>query len=275
MPSYRRNILVGATVLIAGIVFIDMMLTFSSRTVVFFAPVQTSIILDAPRADGLSSGSAVIYLGVPVGRVTGVARREDGAGITITAQVDNKPPLPANLHGEIVQSSAIGGGSSLSLELTGDTPQGQLQSGAQLSAEYVGLQLRFLPPEFTRTAQDIGQMSEQIKKTAQDFNQSGAVTHLDDSIQQISKLVTSLQHDSDQVNKQLGDRLTQIGAILDQMQSVSQKLNTGSGTAGLLMNDPRLYEALVDSTRQLNATVTDLHRLVDQWEQEGVTLHLK
>jgi ABC-type transporter Mla subunit MlaD len=275
MPSYRRNILVGLTVLVAGIVFVVMMLKFSSRTVSIFAPEQTPIILDASRADGLSSGSSVVYLGVSVGRVTGVTRREDGAGVTITAVVDSKPPLPANLHGEIVQSSAIGGGSSLSLELNDTAPSGQIQSGARLTAQYVGLQLRFLPPEFTKTAQEIGQMSEAIKVAAQKFNETGAVAHLDDSIQRISKLTTTLQTDTDQANKQLTDRLTQIAGVLDQMQSVAQKLNNGSGTAGLLVNDPRLYEALVDSTRELDASVTDLHRLIDQWEQEGVTLHLK
>jgi phospholipid/cholesterol/gamma-HCH transport system substrate-binding protein len=275
MPSYRRNILVGLTVLVAGIVFVVMMLKFGSRTVGIFSPDQTPIVLDAPRSDGLSAGSPVVYLGVGVGRITGVARRVDGAGVTINALVDSKPPLPANLRGEIVQSSAIGGGSSLSLELVGDTPQGQLEAGARLPAAYVGLQLRLLPPEFTQTAKEIGQMSEQIRKTAQQFNDSGAVTHLDQSIQQISKLANSLQSDADQANKQLTDRLTQIAGVLNQMQSISQKINAGNGTAGLLVNDPRLYEALVDSTRELNASVTDLHRLIDQWEQEGVTLHLK
>ena len=39
------------------------------------------------------------------------------------------------------------------------------------------------------------------------------------------------------------------------------------------MNDPKLYQALVDSSRELNATIVDLKRLVEQWEQEG--LHFK
>jgi len=43
----------------------------------------------------------------------------------------------------------------------------------------------------------------------------------------------------------------------------------------MLVNDPRLYESLADTTRQLNATVSDLRRLLEQWEQEGVTMKLK
>jgi hypothetical protein len=40
------------------------------------------------------------------------------------------------------------------------------------------------------------------------------------------------------------------------------------------VNDPKLYQGLVDVTQQLNLTVTDLRRLVQQWEQEGVSLKL-
>ncbi len=73
----------------------------------------------------------------------------------------------------------------------------------------------------------------------------------------------------------MGDRLTQIADLLSSVQSIAQKIDKGQGTAGQLVNDPKLYQALVDSSRELNATVTDLKRLIEQWEEEGVNLHLK
>ena len=42
-----------------------------------------------------------------------------------------------------------------------------------------------------------------------------------------------------------------------------------------LRMNPRLYQAMVDSAKQLNGTLGDLNRLVQQWEQEGVTLKIK
>ena len=36
------------------------------------------------------------------------------------------------------------------------------------------------------------------------------------------------------------------------------------------MNDPKLYETLVDTSQELNATIKDLKRLVQQWEQESI-----
>lgn len=73
----------------------------------------------------------------------------------------------------------------------------------------------------------------------------------------------------------MADRLTQVGLMLDTVNSVTKKLDQGKGTAGMFVNDPKLYEALVDSARQLNLTLADLKRLVEQWEQEGLTLKMK
>ena len=36
----------------------------------------------------------------------------------------------------------------------------------------------------------------------------------------------------------------------------------------------KLYQGLVDSTKELNTTISTLNRLVEQWEQEGVSLKL-
>ena len=48
----------------------------------------------------------------------------------------------------------------------------------------------------------------------------------------------------------------------------------GPALAGLLINDAKLYESLVATARELNLTITDLKRLVQQWEQEGVYIKL-
>lgn len=76
------------------------------------------------------------------------------------------------------------------------------------------------------------------------------------------------------LTKQVGQRLTQVAKLLDTFQSISNKIDNGQGTAGQFVNDPKLYESLVATSRELNATITDLKRLVEQWEQEGVSFKL-
>jgi phospholipid/cholesterol/gamma-HCH transport system substrate-binding protein len=272
----------------------------------------------------------VDYLGVEVGRVTNVTRNADGVGVNIDAVVDRDPPLPGNVRAQIVTSSALGNAADISLDVDDQQPKGTLEPDSNINAQYVGLQLNLLPASLTHTAQQIGNMSEELRVTVKQLRESGAIEDLDKTIKQISvqankvgdvfgsiqnvlgdsgtqknlknaisdlhttiaklnTLADSLQtastdatttikgahKDIDALSSQIGDRLTQISTILTTMQSVLTKVDTGQGTAGQLVNDPRLYESLVDTSRQLNQTVTDLKRLIEQWEQEGVYLHLK
>jgi phospholipid/cholesterol/gamma-HCH transport system substrate-binding protein len=79
----------------------------------------------------------------------------------------------------------------------------------------------------------------------------------------------------DDISKQLGDRMTQIGDLLEKFNAIAARVDKGQGTLGMLVNDARLYEGLVDTSKTLNLTVGDLRRLVEQWEQEGITLKFK
>jgi len=79
----------------------------------------------------------------------------------------------------------------------------------------------------------------------------------------------------EELSRSLSGRLEQVSKLLDSFKSISDKVDAGQGSAGQLVNDPKLYEGMVDTARLLNATITDLKRLVEQWEQEGVSLKLK
>jgi len=330
MPTYQRNIIVGATVLGALVIFTWMLLTFSSRTAALFAPPQIKVHFVSPRADGLSSGSQVNYLGVTVGRVEQIVRNVDGKSVNIDGLVDRDPPLPANLNATIASSSALGGGNSVDLAIDGDQPQGVLAADATIPTQYVGLQLNLIPPSISQTASQIGQVSDELSKTLRQLRESGSIEDLDktiktvaveakkvgdvfDSLQSVlgdagtqgdlhtivrnlrtttdklNTLADSLQtasatatvtikgagQDIDAMSKQVGDRLTQISAVLASVQSIMEKVDKGQGTAGQLVNDPKLYQSLTDTARELDKTVADLQRLIEQWEQEGVDLHLK
>ena len=70
------------------------------------------------------------------------------------------------------------------------------------------------------------------------------------------------------------DRLLQVSKLLTQFQSIAGKIDEGKGTAGKLVNDEKLYENLVNTSRELNLTITDLKLLVKQWTDEGVYIKL-
>jgi phospholipid/cholesterol/gamma-HCH transport system substrate-binding protein len=319
MSPYRRNILVGVTVLGALIALGWMILKFGDRPARFFAAESMPITFITDRADGLGEGSNMTYRGVIVGKINTLKRADNGKGVIINAEVDKEPPLPANLRGEITIVSALGGTSSMVLQLEGDQETGQLKEGSQLHAAFVGLQM--LPPEFADLARElkatavhireskvIANLNEQISKVGKVLdsanglisdpklrddlkvtmsnmrsasetinNIGGKINKLTDdasaTMTDVRKTVNSVGGNVDTIAKQTGDRLTQISKTLDHFQSIAAKIDNGQGTAGQLVNDPKLYQALVDSSRELNATIVDLKRLVEQWEQEG--LHFK
>lgn len=129
-----------------------------------------------------------------------------------------------------------------------------------------------LREDLTATLANLRQASETVKNLGpkvDKLTEDASATMSD-----VRTTVKSANTNLDTIGKQLGDRLTQVAATLEHFQSVAAKIDNGQGTAGLLVNDPKLYQSLVESSMQLNATITDLKRLVEQWEQEGISFKL-
>lgn len=327
MASYRKNIMVGVTVLVALIVLGWMIMKFGAAPAYLFKEPRMPIRFVATQANGIDEGSSVLYRGVGVGTVTQVLRAPDEEHVWIDAEVDRHPPLPGNVKGEIRSVGLVGSGAAIDLVVSGSAPAGHLKDDQQLTATYLGLDI--LPPQFTDLASEltktarqlresnvIGDLDQTIKTTQQQVEKAGKVLDsfeqlvgdpkmredLRQSLANIRQTTESAEHLSrkletvaddagktvkdaqstiaathahiDDLAKQLTDRLAQASKILENFESITAKVDAGKGTAGLLVNDPKLYSALVDTVRNLDLTVRDLQRLAEQWEQEGVTLKL-
>ena len=101
------------------------------------------------------------------------------------------------------------------------------------------------------------------------------IAELGEAIDQVKTTTADTGKRVDELSTNINARLVQVSDLLDKSNAIAGKIEKGQGTMGLLMNDPRLYESLVDTGKTLSLTVTDLRRLVAQWEQEGFTLKLK
>ena len=105
-------------------------------------------------------------------------------------------------------------------------------------------------------------------------NARSITKNLDKLTAETTVTVTTTHQRIEEISKSLGERLSQTAGVLDKFQSIATKIDKGEGTAGKLINDPKLYESLTATSQELNLTIKDLRRLVEQWEQEGVTLKL-
>jgi phospholipid/cholesterol/gamma-HCH transport system substrate-binding protein len=86
---------------------------------------------------------------------------------------------------------------------------------------------------------------------------------------------TAINNANDRITK-LGDELIarseQLGRAMEDVRQIAEKINSGKGTAGALVNDPKLYDTLVNATLVLQETIKDVKRVANQIEQEGIKL---
>jgi phospholipid/cholesterol/gamma-HCH transport system substrate-binding protein len=309
MSPNRRNVLVGITVL-GGLFGLTMMLLrFGGSSVRLFSrSEEVDVQFTSDRADGLAEGGQVLYRGVSVGRITGVRRDDNSQDVIIDATIENTPALPGNLIGDIRTQSLVSGIAAMSLELIGGVgaqPEGKLANHQKIKAIYVGTDI--IPPELNEEVHTAGSVLKGLDlyvndpKIRIDLQQSlENFRHITETVQRSANnvetfsnhlqkvgdeasstlddahaTVRSAQADVEHLSRQIDDRMLQITKALDTFQSIADKVNNGQGTAGLLVSDPKLYQSLLDNSRELNLTIADLRRLLDQWEHEGVSFKLK
>ena len=320
MTSRSRNILVGLVVLFAMVALGWMILRFSNNSFASLFSKGLEFRITADRADGVSPGSALTYLGVPVGQVTEVRRSPDNAGVVMQARLNSGEQVPSNVVGFIRASSALSMAAGISLETEGGPAAQPLPPNGEVKA--FNRNQGLVPPEFTDLARSVrdrqliahvdeavvevrdqvrkvGQVMESLNKLVGDpkvrddlTSTIASIKATGDNLQKFSanlqtvsgettetlkQVRTSLADGSkrfDELTRQIGDRLTQIGELMDKFNGIAAKVDKGQGTMGALVNDARLYESLIDASKTMNLTIGDLRRLVQQWEEEGVALRL-
>ena len=55
---------------------------------------------------------------------------------------------------------------------------------------------------------------------------------------------------------------------------ISEKINSGDGTAAKFVNDGRLYENLLENTEQLEVLIQNLKDLVAEYRAKGIKVKL-
>lgn len=331
MSPYRRNVLVGITVLASLGMLGWMIIRFGGSIGNFLGGETTAVRFITERADGLSEGSAIFYRGVNVGRVTRVSLTGAEPDVLVEAVIGTNKAVPAKVTATIHQTSLLGAGSAIVLaseRLPKGTQVDLMQGGEEIHAVFTGAD--FIPPEIAKLAADVSAVVRQVhdEKLIENLNKqvtkagtmldnvnvvaadpavrenviasiagirtatekavnvlqtlekfSGSLNTISNSAQARLELVgTTVDKASanlDDIAKQTKARLEQLSSIMTEADAIATKINAGQGTAGQLVNDPKLYESLVITSQALSATIKDLNRLVRQWEEEGVRLKLR
>lgn len=66
----------------------------------------------------------------------------------------------------------------------------------------------------------------------------------------------------------------EIGMAIKELRLIAEKINSGEGTAGKLVNDGQLYESLLANTEQLEILIKDVKNFVNEYRAKGIKVSL-
>jgi len=97
---------------------------------------------------------------------------------------------------------------------------------------------------------------------------SDAVDRLTGVADRLGQLATNLDANAGRLLTSLADVVdenrTTIGALAENLTSITDKLDRGSGTLGLLLNDPQLYSRATSMLTDVQQSAQDLGRITQQ-----------
>ena len=125
----------------------------------------------------------------------------------------------------------------------------------------------------TEAMEDLKTFAAKAGKTADE-----ATLALGDARKVVSTVSQATTRASDRVDE-LAEKLIEdaekVSALMTTLNKAAAKIDAGEGTAGKLLNDPKLYNNLLDATQELGGLLKDLSELVETWKKDGVDIRLK
>jgi len=97
----------------------------------------------------------------------------------------------------------------------------------------------------------------------------------DAAIQTTTAAVDKVGGNIDRIWPKLMDDADKLATLLTALNRIASKLETTDGTAGKLLNDPKLYNNLLEITNQLTSLTKEFRVLLETWEKNGVGIKLK
>jgi phospholipid/cholesterol/gamma-HCH transport system substrate-binding protein len=296
---------VGAFIIIAVIAFFWMIFKFGDLPILVSEIKSYEIRIQFPSAPGVQRDTPVRFCGYQIGRVVEVKPPELMRDLNtqqyyhqtlVFANIDNQfKDIPADVEVKLMTRGL--GSSYIEMKVPPrDIRKGKVLSEGSLLQGSTGVTSEFFPEEsqrkldelitginnFVKNANDIAgdsenkanikaamaniaEASKQATAALQQLQETAAVgkTTLQNADARMERLTNSLIGTSDKLSE-----------VMTHLESVLDKINSGEGTAGKLVNDGRLYEQLLEDSRQLELVLKDLKSFLDEVKKKGIKFKL-
>jgi phospholipid/cholesterol/gamma-HCH transport system substrate-binding protein len=297
---------VGIFVVVAVIAFFWMIFKFGDLPVLVSEIKSYEINIQFPSAPGVQRDTPVRFCGYQIGTVTRVKppdvlqdlnTKKSYYQTKVTVSIDNhfkdipdiveaklmtrglgssyielRVPPVNTLEGKVlVEGSLLQGSSGVSSEIFPERTQAKIEEMITGITEFVKNSNDIVGDannkESIKTA--LARLAETCKEAndaVHQINEAAAAgkTMLQNADARTAQLTTSIVATSDK----LGNAMTNLDSVL-------AKINEGQGTVGKLVNDGRLYEQLLEDSKQLHLVLLDMKTFVNESTEKGISIRLK
>jgi phospholipid/cholesterol/gamma-HCH transport system substrate-binding protein len=212
--------------------------------------------------EGLRTGDAVQVAGLKLGRVDAVALQPDGVRVTLLLE------RTAIVHRDAVARldyQALSGNRFIEISL-GSPSAPLLHEGDSIEGE--------VPPSITRMVDQLQGVARSVEDLAESLNQNQERllknidamieenrTSLQHALENLDSITAKLDHGEGTIAKLLNDPTLydRATSMLGDLQKVSQRLARGEGDLGRLIGgDGALYDEVRETVASLNVTAANL-----------------
>jgi len=297
---------VGVFVIVAVIAFFWMIFKFGDLPV-FVSEIRSyEIKIQFPTAPGVQKDTPVRFCGYQIGTVTDVKppnilqdrnTKQWYHQTLVIISIENQfKDIPDIVEAKLMTRGL--GSSYIELSIPPvDVREGKFLVEGSLLQGSSGVTSEFFPAEtqkkldelimgisaFVKNSNDvIGDAENKANLKAALANLADASQEAGDAIRQLKEAAatgkTMLQN-ADTRTAQLTTSLVttsdKLSEVMTNLDSLLTKINDGEGTAGKLVNDGRLYEQLLEDSKQLHLVLQDMKTFVTESKEKGISIKLK
>jgi len=281
---------VGIFVVAAVCALVGLIFKFGDLPVFVSKYKSFDVCVQFPSAPGVEENTPVRFCGYQIGRVTEVKPpavmkevnddrfyHQTMVILSIDKKYDN---IPEDVE---VKLMARGLGSSyVELKLRHfdvNEPTGKFLTSGSLLQGSTGMTSEFFPEESQKKLDELVDSLGALIRNANDIlgdeankeNLKSALANLSEATEQATGVLKEFQEFS-AAGVRMVEELSKTGA---ELRLVLEKINSGEGTAARLVNDGRLYENLLENSRQLQVLLEDLRSFITESRKKGLPIKVK
>jgi phospholipid/cholesterol/gamma-HCH transport system substrate-binding protein len=300
----RRNIIVGIFVVGAICALLWLIFQFHDLPGAVTKMSSFPVYVQFPTAPGVQRDTPVQFCGYQIGRVTKVMApailRDLNSGLEyhqtkVVLSIDKKfVNIPSNVDVKLMTRGL--GSSYIELKLDPANIPSPNDPNAYLAANTVlqgstGMTSEFFPEESQKKLEVLVDKLSTLAKNINDVvgdpnaksdfkailanmtNASKKATDMFEGFRKFSVTGTTtlknFENDADKFVSAVVATSEELGKTLAEMRVTLEKINSGQGTAGKLVNDGQLYESLVETSEQMRKVLEELKSFMANINEKG------